>query len=129
MGTLRCLTWCYTAPMAALRWDDLPLEVMNPRVSRRVWHGELTTTAQVILSQGAVVPRHHHPHEQTTTLVSGMLVFRMGDEEITLLPGDMLRIAPHIPHEVTAVETSVAIDVFAPARDDWQRGDDAYLRG
>jgi hypothetical protein len=26
------------------------------------------------------------------------------------------------------LEDSVAIDVFAPVREDWRRGDDAYLR-
>lgn len=115
--------------MAAVRWEDIPLEVMNPRVSRRVWHGEFMTTAQVNLKQGAIVPWHHHPHEQTTTLVSGKLLFRVDEEEAVLLPGDMLRISPHRRHQVTALEDSVAIDWFAPVRDDWQRGDDAYLRG
>ncbi|MCW5965405.1 MAG: cupin domain-containing protein [Bryobacterales bacterium] len=115
--------------MTVVRWEDVPIEVMNPRVSRRVWHGEKMTTAQVIMAEGAVVPLHHHPHEQTTTLVSGKLLFRVGGEEIILSPGDMLRIIPHVPHEVTALESSVAIDLFAPVRDDWQRGEDAYLRG
>lgn len=87
------------------------------------------TTAQVNLREGALVPLHHHVHEQTTTLVSGQLLFRMGGEDIVLNPGEMLRIPPHLPHEVTALMDSVAIDWFAPVRDDWQRGEDAYLRG
>ncbi len=120
---------CYTPLMRAVQWTDFPVEVMNRRIARRVWHGEQMTTAQVLLAKGAVVPLHHHPQEQTTTLVSGNLLFRMGGEEIVLGPGDMLRIAPNLPHEVTALEDSVAIDWFAPVRDDWQRGDDAYLRG
>lgn len=115
--------------MASVRWEDLPLEVMSPLVSRRVWHGERMTTAQVNLAEGAVVPWHQHPHEQTTTLVSGKLLFCVEEEEVVLLPGQMLRVAPNRRHQVTALESSVAIDIFAPTRDDWQRGDDAYLRG
>ena len=37
-------------------------------------------------------------------------------------------IPPGIPHMVEALEDSVATDVFAPVREDWIRGDDAYLR-
>jgi len=115
--------------MAVVQWRSIPEEVMNPLVSRRVWHGEQMTMALVKLDKGAVVPKHHHYHEQTTTLQSGHLIFRMGGEEFHLKAGDMLRIQPNLPHEVIAMEDSVAVDIFAPVRDDWQRGDDAYLRG
>ena len=40
-----------------------------------------------------------------------------------------MQIAPHVPHRVDALEDSVAMDLFAPVRADWLRGDDAYLRG
>jgi len=30
---------------------------------------------------------------------------------------------------VEALEESRALDVFSPVREDWIRGDDAYLRG
>ena len=33
-----------------------------------------------------------------------------------------------MPHKVTVVEDAVVYDVFAPVREDWLRGDDAYLR-
>jgi hypothetical protein len=29
---------------------------------------------------------------------------------------------------VEAMEDSVVVDIFSPSRDDWQRGDDSYLR-
>jgi quercetin dioxygenase-like cupin family protein len=40
-----------------------------------------------------------------------------------------MQIPPDAPHRVEALEDSVAIDLFAPPRLDWIRGDDAYLRG
>jgi quercetin dioxygenase-like cupin family protein len=109
-------------------WDRIPLEQMNPLVSRRVLHGAQMTVAQVILGKGAVVPEHHHPHEQTTMLQTGKLVFFMEGAEVVVSAGEMLNIPPQVPHRVEALEDSVAIDIFSPARDDWQRGDDAYLR-
>jgi quercetin dioxygenase-like cupin family protein len=115
--------------MAIKRWDDFPLEVMNSRISRRVWHGENMTIAQILLQEGAEVPWHSHRHEQTTSVQSGRLLFRAGQEEHVLEAGSMLCIPPDVPHQVIALSDTVAIDVFAPVRDDWQRGEDAYLRG
>ena len=34
-----------------------------------------------------------------------------------------------VPHAVEALADSLVLDVFSPVRDDWVRGDDAYLRG
>lgn len=109
-------------------WETIPLEEMNPLVSRKVLHGAQMTVAQIFLRAGATVPEHHHHHEQTTMLQSGKLLFYLEGEEVTLIAGSILNIPPHVPHRVVAMEDSVAIDIFSPARDDWQRGDDAYLR-
>ena len=40
-----------------------------------------------------------------------------------------LVIPPHVPHAVWAEEDTDVTDVFSPRRDDWIRGEDAYLRG
>jgi hypothetical protein len=37
-------------------------------------------------------------------------------------------IPPHLPHRVEALEETLATDLFTPGREDWLRGDDAYLR-
>lgn len=87
------------------------------------------TIAQVLLSKGAHVPMHHHPQEQTINLLSGKLEVGMDGKRILLEGGALLRIPPNMPHAVDALEDSVVLDVFAPTRDDWQRGDDQYLRG
>jgi hypothetical protein len=33
-----------------------------------------------------------------------------------------------VPHEAFALEDTVNLDIFAPPRQDWISGDDAYLR-
>jgi quercetin dioxygenase-like cupin family protein len=40
-----------------------------------------------------------------------------------------LCIPPNVPHSVESLEDCVAVDIFSPVREDWVRGDDAYLRG
>jgi quercetin dioxygenase-like cupin family protein len=74
------------------------------------------------------VPLHHHVNQQVTMLKSGALQFDMGGETIILRAGEVLVIPPNLPHRVEALEESTATDLFTPAREDWIRGDDAYLR-
>ncbi len=87
------------------------------------------TICRISLKKGAIVPTHHHENEQVTVVESGSLLFIFPDREQVVNAGDILPIAPDIPHKVEALEDSVATDLFSPVREDWVRGDDAYLRG
>ena len=109
-------------------WTDVPEERMNALVTRRAIHTANLTIARIRLLKGALVPLHHHVSEQVTTVESGRLVCRMAGRGIILEAGGVLVIPPDLPNEVEALEDSLATDVFAPRREDWIRGDDAYLR-
>jgi len=86
----------------------------------RVVAGEQVTFVVVELDPNAVVPEHSHANEQLGVLASGSMRFRIGDEERELGPGGTWHIPPDAPHEVTAgPDGAVAIEVFAPARADW----------
>ena len=86
------------------------------------------TAARIRLRQGAKVPTHSHPNEQISMVESGVLRFVLDGEELILRAGDALVIPPDAPHSVDALEDSLAVDLFSPPRQDWIRGDDAYLR-
>jgi quercetin dioxygenase-like cupin family protein len=101
---------------------------MNPLLMRQVIHGEKITVARIELSKGCVVPEHAHGNEQLTVLQKGRLRFHLSGEEVILEAGGVLHIPCNAPHDVLALEDSVAVDVFSPTREDWRRGDDAYLR-
>jgi len=58
----------------------------------------------------------------------GALKFVLGGKEIVVKAGEVLQIPPHLPHSAEALEDSIAMDLFSPVREDWIRGDDAYLR-
>jgi quercetin dioxygenase-like cupin family protein len=96
-----------------------PLE-LAPGV--RLWpsHGPNLMLVYVELDAGAVVPLHHHPHEQGGMVVSGRLRFTIGDETRECGPGDMYLIPPDVPHTVVAFDgPAVALDVFTPVREDY----------
>ena len=109
-------------------WSTIPVEVMNPLVTRQVVHGDLITISRLELKTGAVVHRHLHPNEQISTVEQGRLRFVFDDETTEVAAGESLTIPSNVAHEVTALEDSVAVDVFSPVREDWIRGEDAYLR-
>ena len=115
--------------MQYYNWSLLEEEPLNPLLGRKTIHGQNLTIARIRLRKGAVVPVHSHPNEQISMLESGAVRFRIAGEGRVLRAGDVLLIPPDAPHMVEALEDSVAVDLFSPRREDWIRGDDAYLRG
>ena len=110
------------------RWAEVTAEQMNPLVTRQYVTGEKTMLARIVLKKGAHVPRHEHFHEQVSHVVEGALEFVLDEGRKTVRAGEILCIPPHAPHEVIALEDSIALDIFNPPRQDWIDGDDAYLR-
>ena len=115
--------------MEPFAWETEPIEPLNQRIGRQMLNGDAMTLARITLAQGAVVPEHSHPNEQIATVLSGRVRFRLGDEELVVDALASVLIAGGVPHEVEALQDSVVLDAFAPRREDWIRGDDAYLRG
>ena len=115
--------------METIRWDEEPIDQLNPLIGRQMLNGGEMTLARITLTSGAVVPEHRHENEQIATVMTGRLRFVVGDEERVVREGESVLIPPDVPHSVEALVDSVVLDVFAPRREDWLRGDDAYLRG
>ena len=110
------------------RWTDIQPEQMNSLVTRQFVTGANIMLARIVLKKGARVPLHHHRHEQVSHVVEGALIFLIEGREAVVRAGEILCIPPHVPHEVIALEDSVALDIFNPPREDWISGNDAYLR-
>jgi quercetin dioxygenase-like cupin family protein len=114
--------------MQQYNWEAIEEEQLNPLLGRKVVHGRNMTVARIRLQKDAVVPMHRHANEQISMVERGVLRFVVAGQERTLRAGDVLYIPPDAPHMVEALEDSLAVDLFSPAREDWIRGDDAYLR-
>jgi quercetin dioxygenase-like cupin family protein len=110
------------------RWADIEPEQMNPLITRQFVTGTKTMLARIVLKKGAHVPLHSHVNEQVSHVVAGALDFLLEEGRVTVRAGEILCIPPNAPHEVIALEDSVALDIFNPPRQDWIDGDDAYLR-
>ncbi|MCS7026306.1 MAG: cupin domain-containing protein [Bryobacteraceae bacterium] len=114
--------------MQVQHWNELEIEQMNPLVQRQVLHTQNMTMARLMLKKGAVVPEHQHINEQISTVLEGSLIFQIAGQEFLVQAGDSMVIPPNVPHSVSASEDSLVIDLFSPRREDWLRGEDAYLR-
>ena len=121
-----------TEPKAThYRWDDLTKEPLKDDLSRRLISTDRMMLAQVYLDEGCVVPMHSHENEQLTYVLEGKLRFWLGDdgsEVVDVAAGEVLHIPSHVPHRAEAIETTLDVDIFAPPRQDWLDGSDAYLR-
>lgn len=114
--------------MKHYRWENVTREQMNPLFARRVIHGDRLTLAQVFLKKGCQVPLHSHENEQISNVYEGRLRFEIGGREQIVGVGEAVHIPPGVPHLAEALDDCVCLDVFTPVREDWLRGDDAYLR-
>jgi len=101
--------------------DDLePIHVWGEVVRARALHGERATVAVVELAPDAVVPEHRHDNEQIGLVLRGQMTFTVDGETRTLGVGGTWRIPSGRPHDAVAgPDGALVIDVFAPARRDW----------
>lgn len=114
------------------RWADVPVEALNPLLTRQFITGSQAMLARIDLKQGARVPRHSHPNEQISWITEGALRFTLGapgdERTLDVRAGEVLVIPGNLPHAAEALEDTVDFDLFAPPRQDWIAKEDAYLR-
>lgn len=100
--------------------DEVAPVEMFAGVSRRTLnHGDATSLHEVTIAQGSVVPEHTHPHEQIGYVVSGRVRFVMPGLDKVLERGDSYLVPGGLPHEVTAIEDAVVVDMFSPPREEF----------
>lgn len=109
-------------------WSDIPSEALNEKIRRQMVHTERLTLARLEMQAGCTVPMHAHENEQVSVVLSGRLRFLLDGGEAVVGPGQGMRLAPNERHGVEVLEDSIVLDLFSPPREDWIRGDDAYLR-
>jgi len=97
-----------------------PVEMNSGVVRRTLTDGDRLMLIEVTVEKGAVVPMHTHPHEQTGYLISGRVLFELGDEKREIGPGDCWLVPSNVPHQVTALEPCLLVDIFSPPREDYR---------
>lgn len=95
------------------------LKVADGIFRKTLVYGNRALLTEFRLEAGKILPRHAHPQEQVGYLVSGHIVLHVGSESFDVLPGDSWAILGDTEHSADIIEESVAIEVFAPIREDY----------
>ncbi|MGD8398111.1 MAG: cupin domain-containing protein [Anaerolineae bacterium] len=107
--------------MSYFRTAALPATEMLPGVTRRAVYLDDVMLTFFDFEPGAVVPEHHHPHQQITWVVSGAMAFDLDGEKQVLRAGDGVLIPPDVPHSAVILEAPCrAIDAWNPVREDYR---------
>lgn len=99
--------------------DDGYRPVLDKIRQKTLVYGAHTLMTEFRLERDALLPLHHHPHEQTGYLVAGRLQLTIGDATHQLEPGDSWCIPGGTPHRAVALADCIAIEVFSPVREDY----------
>ena len=110
--------------MSVLKFDEVPYEIVNDRLKRKIIH---TNNLMSVLAdfQGGPWPErdpfHNHPHEQTTFIADGEVMFYCeGEPDHHLSPGDFVAVPPYKKHAIKLLsKTARLIDSFTPVREDF----------
>ena len=94
-------------------------EVIDGIRMKTLVYGDKTLMAEFRLSKGADLPVHQHPHEQTGYLVSGRIDLTVDGVVHAVGAGDSWCIPGGAAHSAKVHEDAVAIEVFAPVREDY----------
>ena len=96
-----------------------PVEMMSGLTRRTLLHSDKMLLGEFTFEKGVEIPTHSHPHEQMGYLVAGRMRMTLGDDVADCGPGDSWHAPPNLPHSAVALEPSVVVEVFHPAREDY----------
>ncbi|MBC6996841.1 cupin domain-containing protein [Neolewinella lacunae] len=99
---------------------DLPRQEVFPGIVGHLVHTDHVSIGDFRIAAGTELPQHHHPHEQTSTVLAGQFRFDIGGEVRICGPGDVAVIPGNVSHGGVALTECHIIDVFAPVREDYR---------
>lgn len=118
----------YAALPNLYQLDNVKLEKISDKISRQYIMGSQIMLVKWIFKKGAVVPLHFHPNEQVTWITKGSVKVRSQGKEFIVHAGEVIIIPPNVPHEFTALEDTIDIDIFSPVRQDWLNNTAGYIQ-
>jgi quercetin dioxygenase-like cupin family protein len=102
-----------------VRLDSHQSREIVPGFHARFVHTDRITLAYWDIREGASLPEHSHPHEQTVNVIDGVFHLTVDGELFEMTEGSVVLIPPDVPHSGKALTDCRVIDVFAPVREDY----------
>jgi quercetin dioxygenase-like cupin family protein len=112
------------SPVSVISYSDSQGERFREGWERRIVHTSQLMTVLIDVDNGPwqqADPYHSHPHEQTTFVATGEVLFLVeGDAPRHLRAGDLIAIPSGRPHAIQLLsERARLVDSFNPVREDF----------
>lgn len=110
--------------MAVLKFNEVAYEEVKKGLQRKIIYTENLMTVLIDFTNGPWTepePPHAHPHEQTSYIAAGEIIFYCEDEpDQHLKAGDMFAVPPGKKHTIKLLtENARLIDNFHPIRSEF----------
>lgn len=110
--------------MPVLKFDEIPYEDVRPGLRRKIIHEKELMTVLLDFEDGPwkeKEPPHSHPHEQTSYIAEGEIIFYCeGEPDQHLKTGDMFAVPSGKLHTIRLLSKKARlIDSFTPLREDF----------
>lgn len=110
--------------MTILKFEEVNYTEVNDRTKRKLIQTDNLMTVIVDFTEGPWIeadPYHNHPHEQTSYVAEGEIVFYCeGEPGQHLIAGDMFAVPPYKMHSIKLLSrTARLVDSFNPVREDF----------
>ncbi len=100
--------------------DALEIRELVPGHHGRFLHTEHTTQVYWEIEEGARLPEHSHPAEQTVHMLEGRYELTVDGTPHVLDAGDVLAIPGGAAHSGRAHTACRILDVFSPVREEYR---------
>lgn len=110
--------------MPVLKFDEVPYETVREGLSRKIIHTDKLMTVLIDFTDGPwkePEPPHSHPHQQTSYVAEGEIMFLCeGEAGQHLKAGDMFAVPSGKKHTIQLLTPKVRlVDSFSPPREDF----------
>lgn len=107
--------------MNLVRTQEAKSFTPEPGMTRQVLaHSDELMLVRHYFEKDWIGARHSHPHHQLVYIVRGALRVEVGEETFDVFAGDSFVVDGGVEHQAAALEASEVLDVFTPAREDYQ---------
>ncbi len=128
LGIIPNITDHYKALPLLYHFTEMPKEKVNDYISRQYIYSSESEIVRWYLKKGADIPTHNHVNEQIVWIVKGKVAVYSQGKKFIVNAGDVLVIPPNVPHHFIALEDTIDVDFFTPARQDWVDRTANYLK-
>lgn len=100
--------------------SHIPSKQLLPGFHGRFIHTDKATLSFWEIEEGAVLPEHSHPHEQSSIVLEGRMELTIDGQTRVYEPGLVAVIPSHVVHSGRALSACKVLDVFCPVREEYK---------